>query len=64
MPDLLCGWRGKNFLLEVKNPEGRNRVEDAQTDFHTCWRGQSAYVRNSTEAIEIICGPSAIQGGH
>ncbi len=53
-PDLLVGFRGRNWLLEVKNPDGRNRVESNQEQWHGRWRGQSAVVRSAMEAIEVI----------
>ncbi|MGI3168423.1 hypothetical protein ACRARG_04675 [Pseudooceanicola sp. C21-150M6] len=60
-PDLLCGWQGQNFLLEVK-PEGvgvskqrQNLRGDHQPKWHDEWRGQVAVVHNVTEALEA-CG--------
>ena len=51
--DLLVGFRGKNVLLEIKNPDGRNRVEPDQQQFINEWRGQSAVVRSVGEAIDV-----------
>lgn len=49
--DLLIGYRGQNGLLEVKNPDGRNRVEDSQDQFINDWKGHVYVVRTVDEAI-------------
>lgn len=53
-PDLIVGFRGRNFLLEVKTERGRLNAE--QRDFHQAWRGQVAVVRSRREAVEAIVG--------
>jgi hypothetical protein len=35
-PDLLCLFRDKLFLVEIKNPE-RSRITTAQKEFHLRW---------------------------
>lgn len=51
VPDLLVGYKGKNFLLEVKTDKG-DLTED-QVKFVSEWRGQSCIVRNAEEAIAV-----------
>lgn len=52
-PDLLVGWSGKMALLEVKDPKGRNRIEDSQVDFAQAWKGPApVVVRSEAEALE------------
>jgi len=51
-PDLLCGFRGMNYLLEVKSDGGR--LTPAQHAWHDTWRGQAAVVRNSEEAYKVL----------
>ncbi len=53
-PDLLVGRLGVNVLLEVKNPEGRNRVGEKQSQWIAKWRGQCAVVRDEFEAMRIV----------
>lgn len=62
-PDLLVGWRRRNFLLEVKNPEtryGQGKDEntagslEAQQKWHDRWRGHVVVVRSIDEAFEAI----------
>jgi hypothetical protein len=37
-PDLLVGRNGRNYLLEVKSPNGKQNAE--QVEFQKNWRGQ------------------------
>lgn len=52
-PDLLVGYRGLNFLVEVKNGEKAKLTED-QRAFHQCWRGQSIVLASPEQAIAWI----------
>jgi len=58
--DLLVGYRGRNFLLEVKLPLGprggttHSHLNDWQKDFDRTWRGQFAVVRSPEEAIALV----------
>jgi hypothetical protein len=50
--DLLVGYRGKNFLLEVKMPKGV--IEDSQVELLKTWRGQYNIVRSVEEAVAVV----------
>lgn len=50
--DLLCGYRGKNILIEVKVPGGK--LTPAQSRFWTSWRGQKGKAETVDEAIAIV----------
>ena len=52
MPDLLVALGSRLFLLEVKNPDGRNRVEKGQEEFHA--RFKTTIVRTIEEALEAV----------
>lgn len=52
LPDLLVGWRGQNFLLEIKTPRGE--LNTRQRNFQAGWRGQTATVRTISEALAAI----------
>ncbi|KAA3633844.1 MAG: hypothetical protein DWQ08_01345 [Proteobacteria bacterium] len=54
-PDLLCGYRGRNVLLEVKdgNRYG-SRLTDAQQAWHRSWRGQVAVIDTADDALRIL----------
>lgn len=62
--DLVVGFRGRTFLLEVKDPTGRhvtkferehNRLNETEADFHRDWPGGALHVVTSPEeALEAI----------
>ena len=54
--DLLCNFRGVNYLVEIKNLDGKNTLTQAQKDFIESWPGPVHIVRNTDEAIKAICG--------
>lgn len=49
--DLICGWRGRTFLVECK-VEGA-KLNKKQTDFAWRWRGQFVVLRSAQDAIEF-----------
>lgn len=51
-PDILVGWRGKNYALEIKQPGGW--LNEREHKWHQSWRGQVAIVRSLEEAIDVI----------
>lgn len=58
MTDTLVGFRGKNYLIEIK-PEGMRNAKDGglhknQIDFHKTWQGHKCVVYNSMEAFKVI----------
>ena len=55
VPDLLVGWQGSNYLLEVKNLDGRgDRMTKAELKFWEAWTGQAAVVHNAQEALAAL----------
>ena len=57
MPDVIAGIHGKNFLLEIKNPEngyGRRGLNPNQEKWHRAWRGHVAVVHSATEALAAV----------
>lgn len=58
VPDLLCGYRGHNFLLEVKTggtPSARKLTAD-EVAWHDSWGGQVHVVSDWEEAMKVILG--------
>lgn len=61
-PDLLVGFRGQNWLLEVKGPIGPKggtskhgqQLGADQLKWHQTWKGQVTVVRSPSEALEAI----------
>ena len=56
-PDLLVGFNGQNYAIEVKDgkaiPSKRRLTEDEER-FHREWRGQVAVVTSVEEAIAVV----------
>ena len=56
-PDLLVGYKGGNYLLEIKDgekKESQRKLTAEQTIWHFDWKGQVAVVTSPQEAIETI----------
>lgn len=52
IPDLLIGWRGQNYLVEVKQEKGK--LTKDQERFHQTWTGQVAIIRSVDEAVTFL----------
>ena len=50
--DLQVGWRGKNYMFEVKQPGKKLRI--SQKEFHAEWRGQIDRIECAEDAIKIM----------
>jgi len=50
-PDILVGFRRRNFLVEIKNPDTYGKLSDDQNEFHDAWRGEILLARASTHLI-------------
>tara|TARA_R110000765_G_scaffold315765_1_gene408283 strand:- start:234 stop:518 length:285 start_codon:yes stop_codon:yes gene_type:complete len=50
--DLLVGYMGRNYLIEVKMPKGN--LTDAQVQFLDGWRGSANIIRTTEEATEFV----------
>jgi len=56
-PDLIVGYRGVNYLLEIKNPAtwyGRRGLNPNQIDWHAGWKGPIAIVTCVQQALTVI----------
>lgn len=51
-PDILVGYHGRNYLLEIKSEEGSLTVHEHE--WHTVWRGQVATVRTVDQALYSV----------
>jgi hypothetical protein len=51
-PDLLAGYNGVNYLLEIKMPDGS--MTSDQRVWHTEWRGQVCVVYTSADALKVV----------
>jgi hypothetical protein len=53
-PDALLGWRGKNQLVELKDPGAppcRRRLRAKQREWHASWRGDPPAVVETLQDI-------------
>jgi hypothetical protein len=51
-PDLSVGFRGVNYLLEVKGPKAELTTD--QVTFFEAWQGQAVVVRSVDDALKAI----------
>ena len=54
-PDLLCGFRRHNFLLECKMP-GTGKLTPDQIEWHGGWKGQVIVVEDAEAALAVVMG--------
>jgi hypothetical protein len=57
VPDLLVGYRGQNFILEVKDgakSASRQKLTPDEAQWHAMWRGQVLIVCSTSEALAAI----------
>ena len=56
-PDLLVGFRGANYLLEVKDGQAspsRRQLNETQVDWHATWRGRVCKVDSIKQAYAAV----------
>lgn len=57
VPDLVVGFRKRNFLLEIKDgsksPSKRKLTPDEQ-NFHSMWKGQVVIVETVADALKVV----------
>jgi len=61
IPDLLCSFRGRTFLVEVKDPtkrKGDRELTDAQKKWHAEWPGEIYVIETVDEAIKAAMAES------
>jgi hypothetical protein len=58
--DLLCCVRGETLVLEVKNPDGRDRITKEQAEFIARWPGRILIARTPDEAVRLVLGAEAM----
>lgn len=55
VPDGAVGIAGITDLVEMKNPDGRNRLEPSQEKWHRMWRGSPVrIVRTLADVVEHV----------
>ena len=57
VPDLLIGFNGCNYLMEIKDPDkppSKRKLTEDEAKWHSKWLGQVDVIHTAEEAIEII----------
>lgn len=57
IPDILVGFEGRNFLVEIKDgskPRSAQKLTECQVRFHNNWLGQIAVVTSPEQAIALL----------
>ncbi len=55
--DILVGWKGKNYMIEIKDgdkPPSRRKLTKDQEYFHAQWSGQIAVIKNVDELWALL----------
>ena len=56
-PDILVGFRGFNYLMEIKDGElapSKKKLTLDELAWHLCWDGRVAVVENLSDALKVI----------
>jgi hypothetical protein len=56
-PDICAGFRGRNFLMEIKNgnkPPSKRKLTADESAFFDTWAGQVSVVNDENEALQLI----------
>ena len=56
-PDLVVGWKGQNYLIELKDPDkppSRRKLTEAQEKMHLQWQGQIDICHTAAEMCAVI----------
>ena len=56
-PDIVVGWQGATFLLEIKDPDrppSKRKLTPDEESFFDCWPGHKAVILTTEEALEQI----------
>ena len=57
VPDLLVGWRGRNFTFEIKDPiqkPSKRTLTDDEKIWHALWRGQVTVIEKTEDALKVM----------
>ena len=56
-PDILVGFRGENYLFEIKDwkqPPSKRRLTPDEKDWHLKWGGKVQVIETSAEALTAM----------
>ncbi len=55
--DIVCGFRGKNYLFEIKDPDktpSQKKLTPGEETFHKTWSGQVNVIETADEALRLM----------
>lgn len=58
-PDILVGWKHRNFLFEIKDPTqkpSKRVLTQEEKDWHVVWCGQISVIETAEQAFAIMEG--------
>lgn len=55
--DAIIGYRGRNYLIELKNPDTSHGVTDSQRKFQAKWNGQYAVIETEADMMALLLEP-------
>lgn len=56
-PDIMVGFRGVNYLMEIKSTLAKkkdNGLTEDQVEWHSTWAGKVYIVRSIAEALNVL----------
>lgn len=56
-PDITVGYRGANYLFEIKDPAkppSQRKLTDNEDEWHRKWGGHVAIIETAEEALHVI----------
>lgn len=57
VPDLILGYKGKNYLIELKDgakSESRKQLTNDEKEFHDKWQGQICIAEGIEDILKLI----------
>ena len=53
-PDIIVGYKGVNYLFEIKNRHGKLLIPLSEQEFYDNWQGQTEIVYDLDEILEVM----------
>lgn len=56
-PDICLGYRGKNYLIEIKDgskPPSKQALTSDESKFHLAWKGQVCIINSIDNAVKFL----------
>lgn len=53
-PDIVVGYKGRTYLIEIKNPDTKGKLNARQIEFKHQWAGHYSVVDSAKSAIQVL----------